>query len=182
MRGLAENVTLHICRLPVFGAQYPLQAHLQFPMIWWTFLSVSQSVVSSSLWPHVLVAHPPGSSVHGIFQARILEWAAIAAAAKSLQSAAHQAPPSLGFSRQEHWSTVGLRARTLEWVAISFSNTWKWKVKVKSLNRVWLFSIPWTAAYQAPPSMGFSSNYLWLPPITKQTELPVFCYTIWGGL
>ena len=49
-----------------------------------------------------------------------------------------------------------LQARTLEWVAISFSNEWKWKVKVKSLSRVWLFLTPWTAAYRAPPSMGFS--------------------------
>ena len=52
-------------------------------------------------------------------------------------------------------------ARTLEWVAISFSNAWKWKVKVKSLSRVWLFAIPWTAAYQAPPSMGFSRQEYW---------------------
>ena len=49
-----------------------------------------------------------------------------------------------------------LQARTLEWVAISFSNAWKWKVKVKSLSRVWLLGTPWTAAHQAPPSMGFS--------------------------
>ena len=49
-----------------------------------------------------------------------------------------------------------LQARTLEWVAISFSNAWKWKVKVKSLSRVWLLATPWTTAYQAPPSMGFS--------------------------
>ena len=49
-----------------------------------------------------------------------------------------------------------LQARTLEWVAISFSNAWKWEVKVKSLGHVWLFATPWTAAYQAPPSMGFS--------------------------
>ena len=48
-----------------------------------------------------------------------------------------------------------LQARTLEWVAISFSNAWKWKVKVKSLSHVWLFATPWTAAFQAPPSMGF---------------------------
>jgi len=48
------------------------------------------------------------------------------------------------------------QARTLEWVAISFSNAWKWKVKVKSLSCVRLFATPWTAAYQAPPSMGFS--------------------------
>ena len=49
-----------------------------------------------------------------------------------------------------------LQARILEWVAISFSNALKWKVKVKSLSCVWLFMAPWTAAYQAPPSMGFS--------------------------
>ena len=49
-----------------------------------------------------------------------------------------------------------LQARTLEWVAISFSNVWKWKVKVKSLSHVWLLATPWTAAHQAPPSMGFS--------------------------
>ena len=49
-----------------------------------------------------------------------------------------------------------LQARTLEWVAISFSNAWKGKVKVKSLSRALLLATPWTAAYQAPPSMGFS--------------------------
>ena len=49
-----------------------------------------------------------------------------------------------------------LQARTLKWAAISFSNAWKWKVKVKSLSRVRLFPTPWTAAYQAPPSMWFS--------------------------
>ena len=62
--------------------------------------------------------------------------------------AAHQAPPSLGFSRQEH----------LAWVAISFSNAWKWKVKVKSLSRVWLLVTPWTVAHQAPSSMAFSGS------------------------
>ena len=66
------------------------------------------------------------------------------------QTAAHQAPPSLGFSRQEQ-----------EWVAISSSNAWKWKVKVKSLSRVRLLATPWTAAYQAPPSMGFSRQEYW---------------------
>ena len=48
-----------------------------------------------------------------------------------------------------------LQARTLEWVAISFSNAWRWKVKVKLLSPVWLLVTPWTTAYQAPPSMGF---------------------------
>ena len=54
-----------------------------------------------------------------------------------------------------------LQARTLEWMAISFSNAWKWKVKVKSLSHVWLLATPWTAAYQAPPSMGFSRQEYW---------------------
>ena len=54
-----------------------------------------------------------------------------------------------------------LQARTLEWVAISFSNAWKWKVKGKSLSSVWLLATPWTAACQAPPSMGFSRQEYW---------------------
>ena len=54
-----------------------------------------------------------------------------------------------------------LQARTLEWVAISLSNAWKWKVKVKSLSRVRLFVTPWTAAYQAPPPVGFSRQEYW---------------------
>ena len=54
-----------------------------------------------------------------------------------------------------------LQVRTLEWVAISFSNAWKWKVKVKSLSCVQLLVTPWTAAYQAPPPMGFSRQEYW---------------------
>ena len=66
-----------------------------------------------------------------------------------------------------------LQARTLEWVAISFSNAWKWKVKVKSLSYVWLFATPWTAASQAPQSMRFSRQEYWsgLPfPSPTDTE------------
>ena len=54
-----------------------------------------------------------------------------------------------------------LHARTLEWVAISFSSAWKWKVKVKLLSHVRLLVTPWTAAYQASPSMGFSRQECW---------------------
>ena len=54
-----------------------------------------------------------------------------------------------------------LQVRTLEGVAISFSNAWKWKLKVKSLSRVWFFAAPWTVAYQAPPSMGFYKQEYW---------------------
>ena len=135
---------------------------------------------------------PTGSSVHGILQARILEWVAISysrgsswargwtcvscigrwthyhcttweaqrsnaavAAAKSLQSCPTLCDP-IGGSPPGSAVPGILQARTLEWVAISFSKAWKWKVKEKSLSRVWLFATPWTAASQAPPSMGFS--------------------------
>ena len=56
------------------------------------------------------------------------------------------------------WDSPG---KKLEWVAISFSNAWKWKVKVKSLSRIRLLATPWTAAHQAPPSMGFSRQEYW---------------------
>ena len=80
-----------------------------------------------------------------------------AAAAKSLQSC-----PTLYDPRDGSPHVPGiLQARTLEWVAISFSNAWKWKVKVKSLSRVWLLATLWTAAHQAPPSMGFSREEYW---------------------
>ena len=90
----------------------------------------------------------------------LLHIAATAAAAKTLQSFPtlcypidHSPPGSL---------VPGiLQARILEWGAISFSNAWKWKGKVKSLSRVWLLATPWTAAYQALPSMGFSRQEYW---------------------
>ena len=78
-----------------------------------------------------------------------------AAAAKSLQSCPTLCDPIDGSPPGSPVPGI-LQARTLEWVAISFSNAWKWKVKVKSFNRVRLFDTPWTAVYQAPPSMGFS--------------------------
>ena len=81
--------------------------------------------------------------------------AAAAAAAKSLQSCPTLCDPIDG-SPSGSPVPVILQARKLEWVAISFSNTWKWKVKVKLLSHVWLLATPWTAAFQAPPSMGFS--------------------------
>ena len=140
---------------------------------------LSCSVMSDSLWPF------GGSSVRGIPRQESwnglpgnlpdagfeptspvsLHWRegsllTAAAAAKSLQSCptlcdpidgSPPGSPSLGFSKQEH----------TEWVAISFSNAWKWKVKVKSLSHIWLLAIPWTGAYQAPPSMGFSRQEYW---------------------
>ena len=128
-----------------------------------------------------------GSSVHGIFQASMLEWIAISfsrgsfrprnrtrvspiagryftiwatrearqeyAAAKSLQSCPTLCDPIEGSPPGSPVPRI-LQARTLEWVAISSSNAWKWKVKVKSLSRVRLLATSWTAAYQAPPVHG----------------------------
>ena len=83
-----------------------------------------------------------------------------AAAAKSLQSCQTLCDPIDGSPPGSPVPGI-LQARTLEWVAISFSNAWKRKVKVKSLSRVRLFATPWTAAHQAPLSMGFSRQEYW---------------------
>ena len=80
--------------------------------------------------------------------------AAAATTAKSLQSCPTLCDPIDGSPPGSPIPGI-FQARTLEWVAISFSNAWKWKVKVKLLSRVRLLATPWTAAYQAPPSMGF---------------------------
>ena len=85
---------------------------------------------------------------------------AAAAAAKSLQSCPTLCDPIDGSPPGSPVPGI-LQARTLEWVAISFSNAWKWKVKVKSLSCVRPSATPWTAAYQAPLSMGFSRQEYW---------------------
>ena len=86
--------------------------------------------------------------------------AAAAAAAKSLQSCLTLCNP---IDSSPPGSPVHgiFQARILEWVVISFSNAQKWKVKVKSFSHVWLLATPWTAAHQAPPSLGFSRQEYW---------------------
>ena len=84
------------------------------------------------------------------------------------ETAAHQAPPSLGLSRQEHWSGV----------AISFSTAWKWKVKVKSLSCVWLLATPSIAAHQTPPSMGFSRQEYWSGVPLPSPNFFCFCFFV----
>ena len=95
------------------------------------------------------------------------------AAAKSLQSCPTLCYPIDGSPPGSPIPGI-LQARTPEWVAISFSNAWKWKVKVKSLSRVWLFATPQTVAHQAPPSMGFSRQEYWsgLPLSSLCISLP----------
>ena len=142
-----------------------------------------------------------GSSVRGIFQARVLEWIAISFSRGSSRPRNRTRVSCIAgrcftvwTTREDyiyiyingillllllsHFSRVRLcdpidgrppgcpvpgilQARTLEWVAISFSNPWKWKVKVKSLSHVWLLATPWTAAHQAPLSMGFFRQEYW---------------------
>ena len=106
--------------------------------------------------------------------------AAAAAAAKSLQSCPTLCDPTDGSLPGSPVPGI-LQARTLEWVAISFSNAWKWKVKVKSLSCVQLFATPWTAAYQAPPPMGFSREEYWsgLPLPSPSDVLRVLKYPHW---
>ena len=83
-----------------------------------------------------------------------------AATAKSLQSCPTLCDPIDGSPPGSPDPGIH-QARTLEWVAISFSNAWEWKMKVKSLSRVRLLATPWTTAHQAPPSMGFSRQEYW---------------------
>ena len=107
-----------------------------------------------------------GQEEKGATEDEIVEWHhrlnghAAASAAKLLQSCPTLCDP---IDSSPPGSPVPeiLLARTLEWVAISFSNAWKWEVKVKLLSRVWLSATPWTAAYQAPPSIGFSRQEYW---------------------
>ena len=97
------------------------------------------------------------------------------AAAKSLQSCLTLCDPIDGSPPGSPVPGI-LQARTLKWVAISFSNAWKWKVKVKLLCLARLLATPWTAAFQALPSMGFSrQEYLSgvpLPSPHYRPELP----------
>ena len=104
------------------------------------------------------------------YDSQVLWVMSAAAAAKSLQSCPTLCDPIDGSSPGSPIPGI-LQARTLEWVAISSSNAWKWKVKVKLLSCVRLLVTPWTVAHQAPPSMGFSRQEYWsgvpLPSPTK---------------
>ena len=110
---------------------------------------------------------PPGSAVPGF--SRQEHWSGLPFPSPMLESESEsevaQSCPAI--SDPMDCSLPGssihgiFQIRVLEWVAISFSNAWKWKVKVKSLSRVWLLATLWTVAYQAPPSMGFSRQEYW---------------------
>ena len=114
-------------------------------------------------WCELCGKQPDSSSK---YQHRITRWLSnstprcICATAKSLQLCPSLCDPIDGSPPGSPIPGI-LQARTLEWAAISFSNAWKWKVKVKSLSRVQLLVTPWTTAYQASPSMGFSRQEYW---------------------
>ena len=121
-------------------------------------------------------------AIQNIFSLNLLHSFAAAAAAKSLQLCPTLCDPIDGSPPDSPIPGI-LQARTLEWVAISFSNAWKWKVKVKSLSRVRPSATPWTAAYQAPPSMGFSRQEYWSGvPLPSLTGSSVFLKSLlcWG--
>ena len=132
---------------------------------YWSGLPFS-SPVDHVLSEFSTITHPSWEALqcmaHSFFELdkAVVHVIRLVAAAKSLQSCPTLCDPIDG--SQPGFPVPGiLQARTLEWVAISFSNAWEWKVKVKSLSRVQLCGTPWTAAYQAPPSMGFSRQEYW---------------------
>ena len=105
----------------------------------------------------------------------------LAAATKSLQSCPTLCDHIDGSPSGSSIPEI-LQARTLEWVAISISNAWKWKAEVKLINPVGLLATPWTAAYQAPPSMGFSRQEYWSGvPLLASTKAPVVSEKWCGG-
>ena len=147
-----------------------------FLILFWTSLLSRSCQVQLSIFRFLSPQELLSALHHSLsFTQDLTSLAASAAAAKSLQSC-----PTLcdTIDSSPLGSSVPgiLQARTLEWVAISFSNAWKWKVKVKSFSCARLLVTPWTAAYQAPPSMGFSRQEYWsgltLPSPTSLVKSP----------
>ena len=108
----------------------------------------------------------------------------VAAAVKSFQSCLILCDP-IDSSPPGYPIPGILQARTMEWLAISFSNAWKWKVKVKLFSHVRLLATPWTAAYQAPLSMGFSRQDYWsglpLPSLIFIYSALFVASQLWNG-
>ena len=143
------NHYLHIFYHHISKKWCQSQIYVEMPLTSW-----------SSLYLDALNFWDRNFRIFGGMSQRVLYVFAATAAAKSLQWCPTLCDPIDGSPPGSPVPGI-LQARTLEWVAISFSNAGKWKVKVKSFSRVWLFATPWTAAYQAPPSMGFSRQEYW---------------------
>ena len=131
---------------------------------------------------HIIASKCPSNQSYGFSSSHVWMWeldhkdAAAADAAKSHQSCPTLCDPIDGSPPGSPIPRI-LQARLLEWVAISSSNAWKWKVKVKSLSRVRLLATPWTAAHQVPPSMGFSRQEYWsgLPLLSTKELMLLNC-------
>ena len=120
-----------------------------------------QSLVGELKIPHAMQPEEKkNKTYHQNHCGQIWLYLSATATAKSLQSCPTLCDPIDGSPPDSPVPGI-LQARTLEWVAISFSNAWKWKVKVKSLSPVRPSATPWTAAFQAPLSMGFSRQEYW---------------------
>ena len=112
------------------------------------------------LWKAQPLQHQDFHHTEDLFRKNLINLSVAAAPAKSLQSCPTLCNPRDGSPPASPVPGI-LQARTLEWGAISFSNTWKWIVKLKSPSCVRLLATPRTTAYQAPPSMGFSRQECW---------------------
>ena len=167
-------VSMHLSK---FGSHLPLWSFLEPPDLELNSAEIIKTTYGFS-WAESDRAHPSKNSqtTRARKKGRTGEyiWAAAAAAAKSLRLCPTLCDPIDGSPPGSPVLGI-LQARTLEWVAISFSSAWKWKVKVKSLSRVQPSATPWTAAFQAPPSRGFPGKstavgchcllHIWATPV-----------------
>ena len=140
----------HLSFQDIWWLEYVLRKGPRNYAIWWRE-DFGTEIRRSSMFSLQFCVQIPERS---ICRDGIVFMVCVAAAAKSPQSCPTLCDPRDGSPPDSPVPGI-LQARTLEWVAISFSNAGKWKVKVKSLSRVWLLATPWAAAHQAPLSMGF---------------------------
>ena len=145
---------LFLPQLQSIGGFSPMEAEYRWMglyVFWISSVSFCLVILSQLIWSDPLL--------HGHQFALCAAAAAAAAAARSLQSCPTLCDPIDGSPPGSPVPGI-LQARTLGWVAVSFSSAWEWKVKVKPLSRVRLLVTPWTVAYQAPPSMDFPGLYV----------------------
>ena len=170
MNNIKTNINAHPYVLPKNVELFCLSRHLTWlestcktclPVLGGTSLS-HFSYFSLRLLESVLLwmVYRSDKELGGVCMCVCVCAAAAAAAARSLQSCPTLCDPIDGSPPGSPVPGI-LQARILDWIAISFSNAWKWKVKVKSLSSVRLLATPWTAAYEAPLCMGFSRQEYW---------------------